>query len=87
MYYVYVLKSLKDGQLYKGYTSDITARIKDHNKGKIRSTKSHRPYELVHLEFFQSKTEARKRELFLKSGAGRRILTTILNTNNLESTD
>jgi len=32
-YYVYVLKSEVDGQNYVGYTSDLTRRINQHNKG------------------------------------------------------
>jgi putative endonuclease len=39
MYYVYVLKSEKDGRLYKGLTSDLEKRLLQHNAGITKSTK------------------------------------------------
>jgi len=74
MNYVYVLKSIKDNKLYIGSTSDIAKRIKSHNSGKVRSTKSRRPLELVYTESCNSVTASRKRENFLKSGQGRKWL-------------
>ena len=71
MYYTYILRSLKDKRLYIGSTRDLEKRIKAHNSGKVRSTKSRRPFELIYYEEFDSYTEARVRENFLKSGAGR----------------
>ncbi|MDP3685036.1 MAG: GIY-YIG nuclease family protein, partial [Ignavibacteria bacterium] len=50
MYYVYVLKSLKDGNFYKGYTKDLKKRFEDHNKGKVESTKLRTPFELIYYE-------------------------------------
>jgi len=45
-------------------------RIKSHNRGKVRSTKGHRPFELIYTENYSSKGSAQKREYFLKSAAG-----------------
>ncbi len=70
MHYVYILQNT-EGKLYKGYTSDLKKRIKEHNSGKIRSTKKQLPWKLIYYEAFISKTAARKEELFLKSGKGR----------------
>jgi putative endonuclease len=66
MYYVYVIQSEKDGSTYIGYTEDLVRRIKEHNQGKTKSIKHKVPYNLIHTEEFDSKTEARKRELKLK---------------------
>jgi len=74
MFYIYVLKSRKDGNLYIGSSGDLETRIKAHNSGKVRSTKGRRPLILVYYESFLTKTEARGRERFYKSGAGRRVL-------------
>jgi putative endonuclease len=73
-YYTYVLKSERDDHLYIGYTSDLRKRIDEHNKGKVRSTKSRRPLSLVYYEEYEDKTSGRKREIFLKSGQGRLFL-------------
>ena len=78
MHYVYVLESEKNGHLYKGSTSDLEARVKSHNGGKVRSTKGGRPWVLVYYEEYDDKTEARRRELFLKSGSGRKFLQSVL---------
>jgi len=69
-HFVYVLLSLKDHKLYTGYTSDLENRLVKHNRGAVHSTKSRRPLELVCYEIFDSKTEALKRERFLKSLEG-----------------
>jgi putative endonuclease len=70
MYYVYVLKSLKDGELYKGSTSDLRKRFDRHNTGQVQSTKSRLPLKLVYYEAYSSKSDALKREKFLKTLEG-----------------
>ena len=74
MWHVYVLKSLKNGRIYIGYTGNLEERLVEHNRGKVRSTKAHKPFEIAYKEEFTDKTEARKREIFLKSGKGREFL-------------
>ena len=66
MYYLYILKSKKDGNLYIGSTNDLRRRFSEHNKGKVRSTKSRIPFELRYYESFFSEKDARKREASLK---------------------
>ena len=51
-YYVYILKSLKDGKYYIGSTSDVVARLNFHNAGLQRSTKSRIPFVLIFQETF-----------------------------------
>ncbi|OGY43021.1 MAG: hypothetical protein A2729_05660 [Candidatus Buchananbacteria bacterium RIFCSPHIGHO2_01_FULL_39_14] len=43
MYYVYILKSQKDGKLYIGYTNNLKVRLEKHNQGKSFSTKRRGP--------------------------------------------
>jgi len=79
MFYVYVLKSLKNGKRYTGSTSlKPEERLQEHNWGTNKFTKSNKPFILVHKEEFETVTEARRRENFLKSGVGRRFLDQIL---------
>lgn len=68
MFYVYVLKSKKDGKLYVGFTSNLKARLQDHNDGMVGSTNYRRPLELIYYEAYKSEDTAKKRELRLKSG-------------------
>ncbi len=67
MYFTYILKSDKDGSYYYGSTSNISARLKEHNKGKVKYTRSHRSWKVYYLEKFDTRSEASKRELFFKS--------------------
>ncbi len=66
MYYMYVLKSLKDEKLYIGSTDDLRRRLSEHNKGLNRSTKARRPFELRYYEACADERDARTREYNLK---------------------
>ena len=70
MYITYILRSLKDGTFYKGSTKNLPKRLSDHNSGKVRSTKSHRPWVIHYYEEYDSKTDALKREKFFKTYEG-----------------
>ena len=73
-YCVYVIRSLIDDHLYTGSCEDFNKRLAVHNAGKVRSTKSRKPFVLVYKEEYETRTEAKKREIFLKSGAGRKLI-------------
>ena len=73
-YFVYILESELDGRLYKGQTSDIDNRIKEHNSGKTNSTKGDKPWKLVYFETFETRDEAVLREKYFKTGIGREFL-------------
>ncbi len=62
MFYFYVLKSLKDKDLYSGYTNNLRQRFKDHNAGRVNSTKERRPFEIIYYEAYKSEKDARNRE-------------------------
>ncbi len=70
-YYVYILFSEKDGNLYTGYTNDIRERLKFHNEGKVTSTKNRRPLKLIYYEGCLNQQDATRREKYLKSGNGK----------------
>jgi len=74
MFCVYVLQSLKDLRTYVGYTNNFKRRLKQHNSGLVKSTKHRTPFRLLFQENFNTSQEAKKRELWWKSGAGRRKL-------------
>ncbi|OGM24009.1 hypothetical protein A2865_00445 [Candidatus Woesebacteria bacterium RIFCSPHIGHO2_01_FULL_39_17] len=77
-FYVYVLKSLKSNFLYVGYSEDYRSRIKCHNNGEVQSTKAFKPYKLIFLEIYTNKTDAKRRESYLKTTKGRTTLRTML---------
>ncbi len=78
MFYVYILHSQKDGLLYTGYTPDLKNRIKSHTAGYVIATKHRRPLKLIHYEAFLFESDAKRRELYLKGGNGKKELEQIL---------
>lgn len=73
-HYVYVLKSAKNGKWYTGFTSDLRKRFNEHNSNKHGYTKSRGPFILIYYEACQNEEDAKARELYLKSGIGKRYL-------------
>ncbi|MDQ1283916.1 MAG: putative endonuclease [Patescibacteria group bacterium] len=75
MFIVYILRSLKNKKKYTGQTSkDVFKRLSEHNRNCNKWTKENGPFKLIHFEEYPSRTEAIKRERFLKSGQGRKWL-------------
>jgi putative endonuclease len=74
MFYVYVLRSRVTAKHYTGSTRDLAVRLAWHNEGLNRSTKHARPWEMIYFEQFETRSEAMRRERFLKSGQGREEL-------------
>jgi putative endonuclease len=73
-YTTYVLQSLVDHKHYAGFSSALEKRLKMHNVGKVKSTKRRRPFILIYQEVAETLAEARKREKYFKSAAGRCFL-------------
>lgn len=74
MYYIYVIRSGKNGRLHTGFTSDLRKRLREHNEDKVRSTKGREPFELIYYEVGINEQDARAREKYLKTGMGKRYL-------------
>ena len=74
MYYTYILKSKKSGKFYTGAINDLRKRLKLHNDGKSNFTKKDKPYELIYYEACKEREDAFAREIYLKSGYGKRFI-------------
>ena len=66
-YFVYVLRSLDKDFVYVGFTTDLERRFKEHNNREELSTKHYAPFDLIHYEAYKSKTDAHRREEYLKT--------------------
>ena len=75
---VYVLLSRKDDNFYVGYTTDLERRLDEHLQGRNTSTAPRRPLILVHCEYYLAKADAERRETYLKTAKGRRVLRLML---------
>lgn len=80
---VYVIQSLKDGRTYVGSTNNFKRRLLLHNSGAVISTRHRRPFRMLFTETFETLKEARKKESWYKSGAGRRKLKKYFDSQSL----
>jgi putative endonuclease len=71
---VYAIRSIARNYIYVGLTNNFERRLVEHNSGSNKTTKPYRPFEKVLLEAYPSRPEARVREKYLKSGAGKEFL-------------
>ncbi len=76
MYYVYLLKSRKDGRHYIGHTKDLEKRVLRHNRSfdKGKCTYGRGPWDLLCYEVVSTRSEAMRCESFLKTGKGREYI-------------
>jgi len=81
MYYVYILFSKKLNKKYIGFTADLRTRFIQHNSGCCKFTAKGIPWKLIYYEAFISEDDARREELFLKTGKGRERIKYIFGNN------
>ena len=72
-FYVYILQNPK-GRWYTGSTNNLRKRLRQHNENKSFFTKNKGPWKLIYYEACLDKQDARSRELYLKSGMGKRYI-------------
>ena len=73
-HYVYALHSIKDGNLYIGYTTDLRRRFMEHNAKRSFATAPRAPFKLIYAEVCKNEDDAKRRENYLKTTQGRRFL-------------
>jgi putative endonuclease len=81
MFYTYILQSLKSGRYYIGHTQDLDLRLERHQSGKVTATRNKGPWVIVYTEKFDSKIEANRRELDIKSKKSRPYIEKLISNN------
>lgn len=74
MFYTYVLQSSQSGELYTGFTTDLKRRVAEHNQGLNLSTKHQLLWKLIYYEACINASDAKRRERYLKTTQGGRLL-------------
>ncbi len=74
MFYVYVLQSSVNNKFYTGFINDLRKRMKEHNHGMNKATKPYRPWKLIYYEACLNEYDAKRREKYLKTTQGKRLL-------------
>ena len=73
-FYVYILESLANQEFYIGYTDNLKIRLEKHNHGAVVSTKRYMPWKLIYYEACLNREDAQRRERYLKTNQGRRLI-------------
>ena len=73
-YFVYIIESSKNGDLYTDYTNNLIQRLKEHNQGLNFSTKSNKPWKIIYYEVCLEEKDAKRREQYLKTSQSQRLL-------------
>lgn len=73
-FYVYILRSRHQGNLYIGFTTDLRRRLQEHNMGLNFSTRPYRPWDMIYYEACLNEVDAKRREKYLKTNQGRRLI-------------
>ena len=85
--YVYILQSRTTLLYYVGSTQDVSNRLNEHNSGECLSTRHGIPWDIVHVEKFDSRSEAVRQERRIKSRGIARYLKTLNATQQLLGND
>lgn len=72
VYYVYYLR-MSNGQIYTGSTSDLKRRVQQHSCGSVQTTSRYLPVTLLGYEAYGKKSDAQRRERFMKTTEGKRL--------------
>jgi putative endonuclease len=78
--FVYILFSEKLNKFYIGSTTDLERRLKEHNRGKEKFTKTGIPWLLVYNELFDELIDARRREVYIKKQKSRKFIVSLIST-------
>ena len=79
MFFTYILQSEKSGKFYIGHTEDVATRLNRHNKGFVTSTRNKGPWKIVYLEKWETKAEANRREMEIKSKKSKKYIEELIN--------
>lgn len=78
MFYVYLLRSNRDGKIYTGYTNNLKRRVQQHLSHDVHTNRRMGIIELIYYEAFTNKQDAKEREGYLKTTQGKRTLKLML---------
>jgi len=78
MFFVYILQSKIDNSFYIGQTNGLHKRLDFHNSGLSRYTSHKKPWKIVYFEEYNTRTEAIKRERFLKQQRNRNFYNSLI---------
>nr|MBI1229636.1 GIY-YIG nuclease family protein [Cytophagales bacterium] len=83
-YFVYIIQSKLDGTYYIGASKDPYDRLEKHNRPHKGFTARKQPWKLVYTEAFESKTQALKRENYLKKLKSRSLLEELISGSSAD---
>ncbi len=80
-YFVYILMSEKTGTYYVGHAQNLNSRLERHNQGRVKYTKSKRPWDLVYFEEYPDRSSAMTREENIKKRKSKQFIDSLVRTS------
>jgi putative endonuclease len=81
MYTLYILYSQSSDRFYVGSTNNLQRRLSEHNRKKGKFTDAGIPWNIVYTEIYDSRNEAKAREVFIKSRKSRQFIIELINNS------
>ncbi|WP_425440821.1 GIY-YIG nuclease family protein [Paralabilibaculum antarcticum] len=85
MFFVYIIQSKTNFSYYIGYSGNLERRLIYHNSGRSRYTSKNTPWKLIYFEKFDSKSDAIKREIFIKRQKSRVFIEELIANSTIEN--
>jgi putative endonuclease len=82
-YFIYILHSQSKDRYYTGYSQNPEARLIKHNLGSTPSSRTGRPWTLVHKEEFDNKRDAFIREAEIKGMKSRKYIESLIGKDKI----
>ncbi|MFK7920327.1 MAG: GIY-YIG nuclease family protein [Bacteroidia bacterium] len=74
MVFVYIIYSASRDRYYTGISANLEDRLKRHNEGRSKATKSGKPWILKYYKAFETRPEAYQREQEIKRMKSRKYI-------------
>jgi putative endonuclease len=86
MFSMYILQSSNSGRYYIGHTDEISRRLTEHNSGMAKYTQREKPWKVVYVENFVTRSAAMKRELEIKRKKSRKYIEKLIESGERPDT-
>jgi putative endonuclease len=86
MFFEYILQSLISSRYYVGHTDEIARRVQEHNTGMAKYTRRDKPWKLVYVENYTTRSAAMKRELEIKRKKSKKYIEKLIESGERPDT-
>ena len=83
---MYIIQSSNSGRYYIGHTDEISRRLTEHNSGMAKYTRREKPWKVVYVENYATRSAAMRRELEIKGKKSRTYIERLIKSGERPDT-